>query len=326
MPAMIENGVLVKYIAAPGETVYHIPDSVTEIGSYAFRSDSGEPNYDLAELTIPNSVTKIGEFALSGLRGCKCELIVPDSVTEIGRGAFNGSSFRKIVIGRGVKILPPFMCDGNMFLQEIVIPDTVEELCTSCLGAVRGMRSLHLPDSIKIFRRRALTGSDLFEPGKVNFPKHVELVEDLAFDGASGITDVEIADGVKKVWEGSFSGLPSLQRVVLPESVTEIGDKAFAYCKNLTDVALPSGLKRIGKRAFSGNSSLTELIIPDGVEEIAPMAFYACVGLKKVVIPASVKVLGTDAFYHCTSLKSAELPPHLEESRASAFTDCPALD
>ena len=317
MPAMIENGVLVKYNTEPGETFYHIPDTVTEIAPHAFHGEFGKPSY-LREVSIPNSVTKIGDFAMSGLRECKGELIVPDSVTGLGRGVFNGSSFRKIVIGRGVKVLPPFMCDGNMFLEEIVIPDTVEELCTSCLGAVRGMRSLHLPDSIRIFRRRALTGSDLFEPGKVNFPKHVELVENLAFDGASGITDVEIADGVGKVWEGSFSGLPSLRRVALPESVTEIGDKAFAYCKNLSDIALPSGLKRIGRRAFSGDSSLAEIVIPDGVEEIAPMAFYACVSLKRVVIPASVKTLGPDAFYHCAALEHVELPAHLEESRAAA--------
>ena len=325
MSAIIENGVLVKYNTEPGETAYHIPDTVTEIGPHAFHGEFGQPSW-LREVTIPNSVTKIGDFAMSGLRECKGELIIPDSVTELGRGVFNGSSFRKIVIGRGIKVLPPFMCDGNMFLEEIVIPDTVEELCTSCLGAVRGMRSLRLPDSIKIFRRRALTGSDLFEPGKVNFPKKVELVENLAFDGASGITDVEIAGGVGKVWEGSFSGLPSLRRVVLPASVTEIGDKAFAYCKNLTDVALPSGLKRIGLRAFSGDSSLEEIAIPDGVEEIAPMAFYACVALKRVAIPASVKVLGDDAFYHCASLERVELPAHLEERRAAAFTDCPALN
>lgn len=319
MSATIENGVLVKYDREAGVTAYHIPEGVTEIGPYAFALPFGTED-PLQEITLPGTLKKIDEFGLSGLHSCTADLIVPDSVTELGRGCFNSSSFGRIVLGRGIRSLPPFMCDGNMFLREIVIPDTVEELCTSCLGAVRGMRSLHLPDSIRIFRRRALTGSDLFEKGKVNFPKHVELVENLAFDGASGITEVELMDGIEKVWEGSFSGLPTLERVILPESVTEIGDKAFAYCKSLSDVRLPSALRRIGKRAFSGNSSLTEMVIPDGVEEIGPMAFYACVNLKKVVIPASVKRIGKDAFYNCPALETVELPAHLESCRETAFT------
>lgn len=302
MSAKIENGVLVKYTTEPGETVYTVPAEVVEIGPYAFQGTFGEPSY-LKKLILNDGLKKIDEFGLSGLHDCDTELVVPDSVTELGRGCFNGSSFCRIVIGKGVKSLPPFCCDGNMFLKEIVLPEGLEEMCTSCLGAVRGMRYLNIPESVKIFRRRALTGSDLFDKGAVNFPKHVELVENMAFDGASGITTVELAEGVTKVWEGSFSGLPTLECVKLPDSVTEIGDKAFAYCKNLKSIKLPAGLKRIGRRAFSGNTALEEIEIPEGVEEIADKAFYACVNLKRINIPAAAKV-GEDVFYQCGALES----------------------
>ena len=317
MSATIENGVLVKYTSEPDEAVYTIPDTVTEIGPNAFQGEFGKPSY-LKQVIIPDSVKKIGEFAFAGLHSVDTELVVPDSVTELGRGAFNAASFPKITIGKGVKSLPPFCCDGNMNLLEIVLPEGLEEMCTSCLGAVRGMRTLHIPESVKIFRRRALTGSDLFLDGGVNFPKHVELVEDLAFDGASGIAEAEIADGVTKVWEGAFSGALSLRKVTLPDSVTEIGYKAFAYCKKLSEIVFSKNLKVIGERAFSGNSALTEVVLPDGVEEIAPKAFYACVNLRKVVIPASVKKLGKDAFYHCPMLTGVTLPDHLKSAWAEA--------
>lgn len=319
MSAIIENGVLVRYQSEPDEPVYVIPDTVTEIGPYAFQGEFGKPCY-LKQIIIPSTVKKIGDFGLSGLRSVDTELIVPDSVTELGRGCFNASGFTRIVIGRGVKVLPSFCCDGNMTLKEIVLPDTLEELCTSSLGAVRAMRTLRIPDSVRIFRRRALTGSDLFLDGGVNFPKNVELVEDLAFDGASGIAEVELADGVTKVWDGSFSGALSLRKVTLPDSVTEIGYKAFAYCKKLAEVQFSRNLKVIGERAFSGDSSLVEVVLPEGVEEIAPKAFYACVNLKKLVIPASVKKLGKDAFYHCPALQDVELPEHLACMREDAFT------
>ncbi len=318
MSAIIENGVLVKYNHDPNETSYEIPEGVTEIGDYAFQAAFRQPTY-LTELKIPNTVTRIGEFALSGLRNVK-ELVVPDSVTELGRGCFCSTGFKRLVIGKGVKTLPPFMDDGGFTLNEIILSDGLEEICTSALGAVRGMRVLHIPETVKIFRRRALTGSDIFLDGEVNFPKNVELVENLAFDGASGIDTVDLAPGLKKVWEGSFSGCLSLRTVNFSDSITEIGYKAFAYCKKLSKVNLNRGLKVIGERAFSGDSSLTEITLPDGVEEIAPKAFYACVNLKKINIPDSVKVIGKDAFYNCPWLENLELPAHLESQRAAAFT------
>ena len=54
-----------------------IPDSVTEIGDYAFRYCSS-----LTSVTIPDSVTKIGEDAFGGCN--LTSLTIPDSVTEIG--------------------------------------------------------------------------------------------------------------------------------------------------------------------------------------------------------------------------------------------------
>ena len=319
MSATIENGVLICYRSEPDEPVYVIPDTVAEIGPGAFRGEFGKPCY-LKQIIIPPTVKKIGDFGMSGLRSVDTELVVPDSVTELGRGCFSGSGFPRIVIGRGVKSLPPFCCDGNMTLKEIVLPDTLEELCTSSLGAVRAMRTLRIPESVRIFRRRALTGSDLFLDGGVNFPKNVELVEGLAFDGASGIAEAELADGITRVWDGAFSGALALRRVTLPDSVTEIGDKAFAYCKKLAEVRFSRSLKVIGERAFSGDGSLVEAVLPEGLEEIAPKAFYACVNLEKLVIPASVRKLGRDAFYHCPALREVELPAHLAHMREAAFT------
>lgn len=178
MSAVIENGVLVKYDTEPGETAYHIPDTVTEIGPQAFHGEFGKPSY-LQEVTIPGSVTKIGDFALSGLRECKGELIVPDSVTELGRGVFNGSSFRKIVIGRGVRILPPFMCDGNMFLAEIVIPDGVEEIAPMAFYACVSLKRVAIPSSVKALGADAFYHCTSLEC--VELPAHLEESRAAAF-------------------------------------------------------------------------------------------------------------------------------------------------
>ena len=67
-----------------------IPNSVTSIGSYAFRYCSG-----LSSVTIPNSVTSIGDaaFYYSGLTS----VTIPNSVTTIGRSAFKCDNLATVV-------------------------------------------------------------------------------------------------------------------------------------------------------------------------------------------------------------------------------------
>ncbi len=85
------NGVLfnkdkTKLICYPSEKVdksYTIPNSVTEIGEYAF-SDCKS----LTSIKIPNSVTEISSGAFSDCKSLT-SIKIPNSVTEISSGAFS---------------------------------------------------------------------------------------------------------------------------------------------------------------------------------------------------------------------------------------------
>jgi hypothetical protein len=61
---------------------YTIPNSVTNIGEYAFAGCSS-----LTSVTIPNRVTRIGDGAFDGCTSLT-SVTIPDSVTSIGRFAF----------------------------------------------------------------------------------------------------------------------------------------------------------------------------------------------------------------------------------------------
>ena len=78
---LIIDGTLNSFAPA-GLPEYTIPDSVTEIGHYAFDYCSS-----LTSVTIPNSVTTIGAWAF---RDCSSlpSVTIPDSVTAIGIYAF----------------------------------------------------------------------------------------------------------------------------------------------------------------------------------------------------------------------------------------------
>ena len=74
-----------------------IPDSVTNIGDYAFWGCKS-----LKSLVIPDGVTSIGDCAFYDCESLK-SLVIPDSVTHIGNGAFKAcSSLKSLVIPASV--------------------------------------------------------------------------------------------------------------------------------------------------------------------------------------------------------------------------------
>ena len=73
-------------------TSINIPDSVTEIGSSAFESCTS-----LSSINIPDSVTKIGYEAFKDCTSLT-SINIPDSVTKIDRYAFNGCTSLNISI------------------------------------------------------------------------------------------------------------------------------------------------------------------------------------------------------------------------------------
>ena len=75
---------LIQYPIGNTRTSYKIPDSVTSIGSYAFKYCTS-----LTSVEIGDSVTSIGDWAFDGCDSLT-SITIPDSVTSIGYYAFSG--------------------------------------------------------------------------------------------------------------------------------------------------------------------------------------------------------------------------------------------
>ncbi len=101
-----ENGVLFdkgmnNLLECPNgieESSYSIPDTVTNVGDWAFASCS-----TLANVTIPNSVVSIGQWAFA--RTEMLVVTIPDSVVSLGAFAFAQSSVGSVTIGNGLATL-----------------------------------------------------------------------------------------------------------------------------------------------------------------------------------------------------------------------------
>lgn len=148
----------------------------------------------------------------------------------------------------------------------------------------RNMTSLELPDTLREIGYAAFR--DTLKLKKVRLPASLEVMGKGAFDG-SGLREVRIPGGVKKISSEAFFSCEHLKKVILEEGVEKIDSGAFWGSTKLSVVKLPRSLRRIGPSSFL-DTGLRKVTIPENVEEIGAGAFEAVkpekATLKRVVI------------------------------------------
>ena len=120
-----------------------IPDTVTEIGSYAFYEFN-----NVEKINIPNSVTSIGESAFARCFNL-ASITIPGSVASIGKEAFwDCSGLTSITMSKGVtNIGERAFCDCSS-LTSITIPDGVTSIGEGAFGDCFSLTSITIPDSV----------------------------------------------------------------------------------------------------------------------------------------------------------------------------------
>ena len=99
-----------------------IPNSVTSIGGYAFKSC-----IDLTSVTIPNSVTSIGTYAFTGCTSLT-SITIPNSVTSIGQEAFVYCALTSVTIQGGTTGFTNGAFIGNPVFDIIISQGSVNDL------------------------------------------------------------------------------------------------------------------------------------------------------------------------------------------------------
>ena len=120
-------------------------------------------------------------------------------------------------------------------------------------------------------------------------------------------TSVIPDDGsVTTIWEGAFSYIKGLKRLVIPESVKQLdGNGIFISCPDLEYLEIKGGLKSIWDMgSFQNCTSLKTVILSEGIETIGGYSFEGCTALTSITLPGSIKTVWDDAFANCTNLKN----------------------
>ena len=278
-----------------------IPESVTYIGSDAF-SDCSK----LTSVTIPEGVTSIGGSAF-----CMCDSLtsvtIPGSVSSIGGQAFRFCSrLTSVTIPEGVSSIEYYAFSGCTSLISVTIPSTVTNIDYAPFADCQALSEIMVSEENESFRVEdgILYDSELTRliqcpaarSGAVTIPSSVNVIENGAFYGCSGLTSVTIPEGVTNIGGSAFEDCSGLTSVTIPESVTSIGGTAFCNCSGLTSVTIPEGVTNIGHMAFYRCSSLTSVTIPSTLHRVDSHLFAYCSKLKTILFMADAPEIATNAF------------------------------
>ena len=242
-----------------------IPDTVTEIGDYAFHNFR-----KVKKINIPNSVTNIGEFAFYDCVNLT-SITIPNSVTSIeGRAFFYCRSLTSITIPNSVTSIEDGAFYGCSGLTNITIPDSVISIGNDAFEECRSLTNITIPESVTsigseaFFRCSSLTS--------ITIPNSVTSIEYRAFYRCSSLTSITIPDSVTSIGYYAFEDCSSLKSIAISGGVTSIRGFAFRYCSSLTNITYngtQSQWNKISKDTdWKNNSVIKTITCTDGVIQI----------------------------------------------------------
>lgn len=164
------------------------------------------------------------------------------------------------------------------------------------------------------------TSTDMIIPSEI-FGNKVTGFWDYFVQGVSNfdeITSVTIPGTIKLIPTGTFSEMPSLEKLTLEEGVEIIDGYAFSKCINLAEINLPDSLISIGDLGFANCGNLSNIDFGNGIKVIGNNAFSDCKSLVDLVLPDSVTTIGIGAF-SCCAFKSVTLGKNIEQIDDNAF-------
>ena len=297
-----------------------IPDTVTEIGGYAFQCAS------VTDITLPDSIQKIGQRAFkdSGIT----EIELPHGLTEIGSSIFeNCPGITSLVLPATVTAARYAL--SNSSIETLTIADGMETVPEYLASGAKSLKTLYLPRSVTAFGYACFEETAITE---FTMPKQVTAGESVFKKSALGTVSFE--DGVTKIPDKFFKESTALKMINWIPDITEVGEYAFQY-SGLETLAIPDTVQKIGYNSFSYCDSLTDLRLPENEMMIGNGSFYGCNALESVCLPKMAPVeerfggyyegFGYGIFQYCKNLKKIEFAPDTEQIPSAVCSGCDAL-
>ncbi|KAK8899278.1 hypothetical protein M9Y10_001589 [Tritrichomonas musculus] len=286
-----------------------IPDSVSEIGDYAFQGCSG-----ITGVTFENRTKFI--FTLTGDTGSLPNLDpLHISDKEIGKFAFYGcTGIKKITIPHGVKIIEEYTYYRCSQLESIEIPKTVTQINQYAFYQCTGLNcELELPDELTQIDGHAFEGCNKLK-GSLIIPDLVLSIGPNAFMGCTTFNELKLGRSLYIISSNAFRDCTSFRgSLVLPKPSLynngnnvefrklQIQSNAFSRCSQFSGLLeIPENTEVLGIGAFRDCYSLTGLRLPDSITSLNNYVFSGCYGFTGPIPTGNLQYIGVNAFANCS--------------------------
>ena len=227
-------------LAAKDITQVSIPDTVTEIGSYAFESCTGLTKLDLSACT---NLISIGEGAFARCTGIT-ELKLPENITHTGWAAFSG-------------------CTG-LTSVDLSACTHLSKIGGAAFKGCTGLASINLSACTNLTAIGEWSFADCIALRELRLSAHIKTIGKDAFYNCTDLKKVDLSAYTKLmvISTNAFEECTGLTEVRFPANLTEIGKWAFYNCTALAsvDLSLCKKLTAIGWLALP--YSKTRFIVP----------------------------------------------------------------
>lgn len=172
-----------------------------------------------------------------------------------------------------------FHGNKNAYKGEITIPSQIEnngliyDVVAIDFGAFKDcdkLRSITIPNSVVRIGKGAFYSC--VNLAHITLPPNLTELEDGLFQH-SGITEIELPEGIQSIGKEVFSWCIKLQKIKMPSTLKSIGNKAFDHCFDLTYVELSPSLEKVDLDAFTDCKSIQKVRLLKKFELLADNIF-----------------------------------------------------
>lgn len=343
LPDTLEKIGEYAFMSCRGITELNVPSGVSSIGDGAFYGCS-----KLERLTVPfvgNEKNTDGKYDYDRVFGVIFGYQVNERATGAGviqytRKLWNKTEYYSYWIPdslRSVTVTGECTIPENAFtrcdmIEEFCAPNS--EILSGAFTECGGMTSLGIRLTAHVgtlfgieqyYGSKAVSanGKTYYVPSSlVSVRVCGKSVPNYAFANMTGLTSIELVDGIVSIGISALSGCTDIESIDIPSTVVNVGYSAFYGCTGLTEIDI-SNVTAVQSSVFEGCTALTSVGLSDEITMVAGRAFYGCESLSELSVDGVTSV-GDEAFYGCKSL-DINMPRGLTSIGRYAFMGCAAL-
>ncbi len=208
----------------------------------------------------------------------------------------------KVVIKDGVKSVMESAFNGEIYLKEVILPESIEIIGDGAF-ANTGITNINIPSKVNYVCASMFAGSPI--------NNYTVSANNQTYKSNNGFIYSKDMSTLVLAPAGKWEANPGYN-FTIPSSVTQIGKEAFSNV-NIKSITIPGNVKRVRAMAFF-NTPIENVTFENGVEMLYDSVFLNCPYLKKVNLPSSLTYIGAKTFGYSYSIDVYGVAQFLSEN------------